>query len=154
MKNVPNISCIHLLSGHLHGGEGRGGGRGAPTSWGDSSAGGWHVTAVTELEGGWAGDLLRPWSNYATRPPVRPSSLTPASLRTVLISCQEDQLPSLIIQHRWTFQPSRFNTPPPPHTHTHTPSDAAVRSCQLASGNIEFWHSGEAGERSEELFAK
>lgn len=31
-------------------------------------------------------------------PPVRPSSLTPATLRTVLISCQENQLPSHTIQ--------------------------------------------------------
>lgn len=61
MKNVPNIGGIHLLSGHLHGCEGKGGeGREPPASRGDSSAGGWHVTAVTVLKGGWAGDLLRP----------------------------------------------------------------------------------------------
>lgn len=111
MKNVPNIGGIHLLSGHLHGCEGKGRGREPLASWGDSSAGGWHVTAVTVLKGGGQATCCAPWSNYATRPPVRPSSLTPATLRMVLISCQEDQLPSLTIQHRWTFQPPHHHTP-------------------------------------------
>lgn len=111
MKNVPNIGGIHLLSGHLHGCEGKGRGREPLASWGDSSAGGWHLTAVTVLKGGGQATCCAPWSNYATRPPVRPSSLTPATLRTVLISCQEDQLPSFTIQHSWTFQPNHHNTP-------------------------------------------
>lgn len=122
----PNIGGIRLLSGHLHGCEGQGEKRKSapPASWGDSSAGGWHVTAVTVLEGeggGQPGDLLRPWSNYATRPPVRPSSLTPATLRTVLISCQEDQLPSLTIRHHWTFHNHPAITPHfLPSTHPYT----------------------------------
>lgn len=119
MKNVPNIGGIHLLSGHLHGCEEKGRGREPLASWGDSSAGGWHVTAVTVLKGGGQATCCAPWSNYATRPPVRPSSLTPATLRTVLISCQEDQLPSLTIQHRWTS---------PSHPHLHPAIWAAIRS--------------------------
>lgn len=114
MKNMPNIVSINLLSGHLHGCEGKGRGREPLASWGDSGAGGWHVTAVTVLKGGRQTTCCAPWSNYATQPPVRPSSLTPATLRTVLISCQEDQLPSLTIQHRWTS---------PLHPHLHLPSE-------------------------------
>lgn len=62
--------------------------------------------------GGGQATCWAPWSNYATRPPVRPSSLTSATLRTVLISCQVDQLPSFTILHRWTFLQPHHHTPP------------------------------------------
>lgn len=141
-----NIGCINLLSGHLHGcmvvGWG-GRGRRAPASRGESSTGGWHVTAVTVVwwwwggVGGGAGRRLAahpPWSNYATQPPVRPSSLTPATLRTVLISCQEDQLPSLTILrvHRRLHRPHHY--PHLRHPFTYSPYPLSCRPGSLKSG--------------------
>lgn len=127
------------------GAKGRGRGREPLASWGDSSAGGWHVTAVTVLKGGGQATCCAPWSNYATRPPVRPSSLTPTTRRTVLISCQEDQLPSFTIQHHWTFQPPCHRTP----TYTH------IQPAILSPANhprkwlvkIGLWDSGKERER-------
>lgn len=107
---------------------------GPPASWGDSSVGGWHVTA-----GGGAGRRLAAPPDPITphSPPVRPSSLTPATLRTVLISCQEDQLPS------HTIQPCR--SPPP----TYSPANQlAIHSSTNQPLKFRLWHSGkEKGQR-------
>lgn len=150
MKNGPNICSINLLSGHLHGCEGKGRGREPLASWGDSSAGGWHVTAVTVPKGGRQATCCAPWSNYATQPPVRPSSLTPATLRTVLISCQEDQLPSLTIRHHWT-------SPYPHHPrHTHFKPPSRLLSAPLPSSLLKSGYGIQVrrGRRSMGLCAK
>lgn len=77
------------------------------------------MTAVTVLGGGGvqAGRRLAAPPDPITphSPPVRPSSLTPATLRTVLISCQEDQLPSHTTQLR--------RSPPTHPQHIHLPTN-------------------------------
>lgn len=124
-------------------------GEGRPSaSWGDSSVGGWHVTAVTVLGGGevQAGRRLAapPDPIMPHSPPVRPSSLTPATLRTVLISCQEDQLPS------HTTQPRRSPPRPPP---TYSPANQlAIHSSANQPLKFRLWHSGkEKGQRGRVL---
>lgn len=59
MKNVPNTGGIHLLSGHLHGCEGKE--RERTTSLlGWQQCRGMTCDSCDSTEGGWAGDLLRP----------------------------------------------------------------------------------------------
>lgn len=94
MKNVANISGIHLLSGHLHGA--RCGAKRATSllqwqrCWGMTS------DSCDNAEGGSQATRCAP-DPITPHGPVRPSSLTPATPKTVLISCQEeDQLTALL----------------------------------------------------------
>ena len=109
----------------------RGRGREPLASWGDSSAGGWHVTAVTVLKGGWDGDLLRPLIQLRHTAPCQTQQLDSSHSEDGI-----DLLSGGPVALPHDPAPLNFPTTPPSNPHLHPPSEPL--SCSPANHPLKW----------------
>lgn len=147
MKNGSNICSIHLLSGHLHGCEGKGRGETIGLL-------GWQQCRGMTCDScdstrGWGGagrqaTCCAPWSNYATQPPCQTQQLDSSHSEDSI-----DLLSGGPVALPYNPAPSK-----PPHTPaTYSPANQlAIHSSANQPLKFRLWHSGkEKGQQGRVL---